>query len=364
MNKKVGILGAGLCGLLLARRLHESGISFRIFEARGRLGGRIHTISEDVRRVEMGATWFGLQHKHLRELLQELQIGSFHQFQDGKGVFESSSMAPVQVFDIPEEEQSSFRLKGGTYSLIQKIAGELAQEAILTESPVVRLALEDGRVLVTTKNGTTEYFDLVVSTLPPNLFLNTVNVSPALSEPMHTLAEQTHTWMGTSIKFAVSYARPFWREKGYAGVCFSNASIASEIHDHVDEDQKRYSLKGFLVPGAVRLVPSQRETMVREQLQRYFGDEGADYLAYDELLWANETFTMGGMSNDLVPHYNNGHPGFAKPELHGKLLISGSETSPVYGGYMEGAVYAAEHAAKWAIEALLQMPKKEALSRP
>ena len=349
MRKKVGIIGAGLTGLLLAKHLQDHGFEFKIFEARDRLGGRILTLENEEKRVEMGATWFGMQHVNLRAMLDELGLASFNQFQDGKGVFEASSMSPIRVFDIPSEEQSSYRLNGGSAALIRHLASQLPGECLLTNTVVKQLTLENGHLVVHTDANDPSQFDLVVSTLPPNLFLNSIQTTPALSEEMAALADQTHTWMGTSIKFAVTYERPFWREQGFAGVCFSNSSIASEIHDHTDEGAKRYSLKGFLVPGAVKLAAVQREQMVRDQLHRYFGDEGASYLHYDELLWANESYTMGGMSNDLVPHLNNGNPAFAQPQMHGKLLLSGSETSPVYGGYMEGAVYAAKLALEWAL---------------
>jgi monoamine oxidase len=35
--------------------------------------------------------------------------------------------------------------------------------------------------------------------------------------------------MGESIKFAVEYASPFWRENNYSGTLFSQASIIQEM---------------------------------------------------------------------------------------------------------------------------------------
>ncbi|MCJ7758751.1 MAG: FAD-dependent oxidoreductase, partial [Gillisia sp.] len=69
------IIGAGLSGLLTAYRLKKEGIPFKILEARNRIGGRINTVyGTDNTPVEMGATWFGSEHKHLRALLEELGI--------------------------------------------------------------------------------------------------------------------------------------------------------------------------------------------------------------------------------------------------------------------------------------------------
>lgn len=39
--------------------------------------------------------------------------------------------------------------------------------------------------------------------------------------------------------------------------------------------------------------------------------------------------------------YNNGHSIYQQQFLNERLIIGGSETSPHYGGYMEGAIFRA-----------------------
>ena len=59
---RVAILGGGLAGLNAARLLHNAGISFQLFEARDRLGGRILTVDETGHPAEggfdLGPSWF------------------------------------------------------------------------------------------------------------------------------------------------------------------------------------------------------------------------------------------------------------------------------------------------------------------
>lgn len=74
------IIGAGLSGLLTGYLLKKEGIPFKIIEARNGIGGRINTVyGTNNSPIEMGATWFTNQHKHLMALLEELEIDYFEQ---------------------------------------------------------------------------------------------------------------------------------------------------------------------------------------------------------------------------------------------------------------------------------------------
>jgi phytoene dehydrogenase-like protein len=52
--KPVAIVGGGLAGLACARRLEELRVPFALFEASGRLGGRVATDVVDGHRVDRG----------------------------------------------------------------------------------------------------------------------------------------------------------------------------------------------------------------------------------------------------------------------------------------------------------------------
>jgi len=51
------IVGGGIAGLSAADILEKNGISFKLLEARDRLGGRVHTIEHGEGVLELGAQW-------------------------------------------------------------------------------------------------------------------------------------------------------------------------------------------------------------------------------------------------------------------------------------------------------------------
>lgn len=342
MKKDVLIIGAGLTGLLVGYQLTTAGYSVQILEARDRLGGRIHTLQSNGNTpIEMGATWLGGQHQALARLLQELELSLFEQNMKGKALYAPMPNQPAQEIDIPANESPSYRIQGGSTSLIQKLASELDDSAIQLNTVVSHIEETSEGVRISSKD---EFWEAqyVVSTLPPNLFVNNIQCSPSLPEEFIGLAKQTHTWMGESIKFGVSYAQPFWRAKGYSGAFFSNQGPITELYDHSNVEEDRFALKGFLAPSLARDTAADRKAKVMSQLTSVFGPEAANYLGFDECVWRKEEHTFSPPDNFLMPHQNNGHPFYQKAYLNNRLLIAGAETSARFGGYMEGAVHSSE----------------------
>ena len=336
------ILGAGLSGLSLAYLLKKAGHDTQILEARTRHGGRIYTLrGQNQTPMEMGATWLGKKHLQLNRLLDELNLPRFAQHTAGICLFEPLSVAPPQQFVIPETEEPSYRIKGGSSRLIEGLVAAIGKAAIQLETKIVAIKDLGDRLELRDDRGRSYAARRVISTLPPQLLLASIQFEPSLPEQMQSLCRDTPTWMGTSIKFVVEYVRPFWREQGFSGAAFSNSGIASEIHDHCDADMRTFALKGFLNGGAAGMEEEERKTRVIAQLNKYFGPAAADYLSYKELIWSREPLTHSPCDHYLLPHQNSGHSLYQQPLMGGKFYISGSETSPYFGGYMNGAVAAA-----------------------
>ncbi|MGH3940580.1 MAG: flavin monoamine oxidase family protein [Pseudonocardiaceae bacterium] len=72
---KVIVVGAGLAGLTAATRLAAHGVEVQVFEARDRVGGRMHGIEVAAGSwVDAGAAYLGEQHTELLALLSEYDL--------------------------------------------------------------------------------------------------------------------------------------------------------------------------------------------------------------------------------------------------------------------------------------------------
>jgi monoamine oxidase len=344
MSKKIIILGAGLSGLLTAYHLQNKGFEIEIIEARGRIGGRIHTIHSDTVQVEMGATWFNDIHVNFRKLLNELELDYFEQFMQGISYFEPFSAAAVQEIQIPQNSPS-YRVSGGTSQLIETLKNKLIEVAIHLNESVSNLNFENSKALITTQNQSFEA-DYVISTLPQALFTNDIIITPALPQKLSAIAEKTHTWMQDSIKVAFVYAEPFWRNKKYSGTFFSNVGPITEFYDQSNADLDKFALCGFISSGMEMYSQSERLEKLKTQLFKVFGQEALDFTSYHETVWAKEEHTKSSSQiGFMYPHQNNGHPLFRESYCDNRLFFAGTETANQYPGYMEGAVIAAENTA-------------------
>jgi monoamine oxidase len=83
----VVIVGAGLSGLVAAKRLVEHGASVRVLEAKSRVGGRLKSfdLSGGV-TVDTGGAWVGPQQTALLQLLEELEIHRYDQYCSGRSL--------------------------------------------------------------------------------------------------------------------------------------------------------------------------------------------------------------------------------------------------------------------------------------
>ncbi|NOQ75039.1 MAG: NAD(P)-binding protein [Crocinitomix sp.] len=343
------IIGAGLSGLLTAYRLQQEGIPFKILEARDRVGGRINTIytSNDT-PIEMGATWFNSQHENLIALLKELEIAYFEQHMDNPLFYQASDTSPIQSVQVPSQSPS-YRISGGTSNIINTLLEKLDDKAVLLHQTVTDIKYHDKSVHIMAK----ESFEgnSVVLAIPPKLWAKKIAFVPQLPRELINTAEQTHTWMEDSIKIALTYENPFWKEENIASTFFSNAGPIAEFYNHCNHERSKYALCGFIHSSFKSLPYSERRSRVIDQVKMVFGPSAEAFLSYDECLWSEEENTFEASDIFLNPHQNNGNPIFSQTFSDDNLYISSAESASESPGYMDGAVYSANLIAEKIIKA-------------
>jgi monoamine oxidase len=89
LETDVAIVGAGLAGLVAARRIVAAGARPLIVEARERVGGRL--LNEEIgdgKVVEVGGQWIGPTQERLATLATELGVGTFPTHDEGRHLIE------------------------------------------------------------------------------------------------------------------------------------------------------------------------------------------------------------------------------------------------------------------------------------
>jgi monoamine oxidase len=347
------LIGAGLSGLLTAYRLKKEGIPFKILEARASVGGRINTVyGTSNTPVEMGATWFSNQHRHLIALLEELGIDYFEQYMGGSVFYQPSAASPAEAIQIPSQPPS-YRISGGTSNLINTLYQKLAKNDILLNQSVQEIKFLKNSVQVIAK----DLFegDAVVLSIPPKLWAKKISFEPKLPNNLMSVATQTHTWMEDSIKVALTYNQPFWQHEGLSGALFSNAGPITELYDHCNHKRSKYALCGFVNSSFTNFSYSERRTRVIDQIKNVFGMKALAFIDYEECVWGKEENTFVASDNSLYPHQNNGNPIFRKSFFDEKLLISSAESASESPGYMDGAVHSANVTAEKIVKAQHQL---------
>lgn len=72
----VVVVGAGAAGIAAGRRLAEAGVSFVLLEARDRIGGRAHTITQQNFPIDMGCGW--LHSADINPMVGVAEANGFH----------------------------------------------------------------------------------------------------------------------------------------------------------------------------------------------------------------------------------------------------------------------------------------------
>lgn len=364
----VAIIGGGLSGLYAAYLLEQKGIDYILLEARDTLGGRIlaskllkdsaleqptlqHSGSDNAQEVDsfdLGPSWFWPDYQpQLSDLVNELQLETFAQFEEGDMMVERAPHEPAVRMQGYKSSPPSMRLVGGMVALINALYRRLDVPKIVTGQIVRRLHRTGEHIEITSEDTsgqvTTWRAQHVLLALPPRLVEDSITFEPALPSDMITQWRNTATWMAPHAKYFAVYDTAFWREQGLSGAARSSQGPMVEIHD-ASSMGGNGALFGFIgVPASVRQSVSEAvlKAHCRAQLVHLFGEQAdtpkAEYLKD----WLQDKFTATTADASSDGQHTVAPVSVISGVWSDCLTGIGSEWSPQFSGYIAGAIEAA-----------------------
>ncbi len=340
------IIGGGLSGLALAEQLEAQGHDYMLVEARARFGGRIKTETLGAGYFDMGPAWFWPGQPRIAAMINRLKLEKFNQFAEGILSFEDEQQNVQRGRGFASME-GSWRLKGGLAHLTQTLADRLPDARKRLNANVTSLSKASCGITATFADGTTLTAGTVVLALPPRVAAE-ITFEPALPAGTIRAMQGIATWMAGQAKAVAVYDEPFWRKAGLSGDAMSRFGPMAEVHDASPAEGGPYALFGFIgVPPQNRGDEQVLRQQVLAQFARLFGAEATNPRELFIKDWAFDARTS--TEADKKPLYE--HPSYGLPNAMvdlwgGQLHFAGTEVAPQFGGYIEGALEAADNVAR------------------
>lgn len=189
-----------------------------------------------------------------------------------------------------------------------------------------------------------------------------LNISPRLPQPVQEVTNGTV--LGDYNKAIVCYDRPWWREEGFNGYFASYSGPVILARDTSVDEKRHYSLTCFVNGQKGRdwskLLPHERRAVVLKQIAKIFkADSNSEAFRPIEVfdqIWQHEPFSRGALAPvTALGHLTRYASVYGKPV--GNLHFVGTEYSPEWKGYMEGAICSGEIGAREVIAAVGQRPQ-------
>jgi len=245
---------------------------------------------------------------------------------------------------------------GSTHQVSAAMGEELGDSLVL-EAPVSSISQDSAGVTVVSEKGTWQSAHTIVA-LPLPLS-SRIRYQPPLPPEREALTEQMP--MGSVIKYWVAYEKPFWREHGMNGLLFTDTPPCSFMSEATPPEGKPGFLVGF-IDGRRALQWSgrpmeERKKMAVDLIVKYFGPEGAKPIDYIDQDWPADPWSRGCYGPSMGPGVLT-TLGPALRASFGRVHWAGTETSPIWTGYIEGAIRSGERAAAEILAAAKQNSEK------
>ena len=406
----IAIIGAGAAGIAAGRVIAGSGRSFRIYEARQRIGGRAHTVAFGGQPLDLGAHWMHMAAVNplipLGETLGVTMIdtpAAFPYYVDGRrqskaetarlrsawaeteeralerasaaadlsvadclpdlgdwtdsiafnhGLYSGRAVEEVSAFDYARVEDSDNRFpRGGYGALVASLADGLP---VTLDARLRRIDWGDERVLLHFADDLVEAHAVIVTVPVTVLARRAIDFVPPLPRPQ---GEALDAFLPAAYDHVILRwpGSPF--DAGgdqltlFKGERLRNISVLARIED---SDYHYVEIGGALMTG-FEGSPDERAAFAQSvalgELIRHFGANATRNIEVVHVTnWWDDPLSLGSWS--VTP------PGKAlareamQQRVGGKLLFAGEATSPTQWGTVGGAWLEGERAARDALSVL------------
>lgn len=277
-------------------------------------------------------------------------------------------MAAAPQVDQPEK----WLFWGGAGQFVGHLSREVEQLGgrLLVRAPVSDILQGPDGVIVLTHNPDKEYSArYVVVAMPPHLSGRIV-YHPPLPRMRNQLVDRAP--MGTTVKVLAFYERPLWRTSPNVSRC---VTFALDPHAFTARGDRSVDsvydvsppggpgvLASFLWADDALEVMAQSPEVVRQTVLSAFADYldcpevATQAIAFHAVDWPSEQYIGGAFTAYLPPGVWTSY-GRALNEPVGRIHWAGTENSPTWPGFYEGAVTSGEEAARM-VGGLLRREKR------
>ncbi len=236
------------------------------------------------------------------------------------------------------------RFVGGSQVVSIKMAEQLGRRVVLN-SPVRSITQKGGRAVVVSDRRTLSARHVIVAVPAP--MATGIQWDPILP-PRHD-AVRRRMALGTLAKCHAVYEEPFWRKDTGTWRAVKIGGATKEMFDNTPQGFDGGVLMGFMGGHGWRTwmpkSPAERRAAVLRDFADAFGERARKPVDYFEQDWTQEPWIRGGPVSVLGAGVTTDYlPVLAEP--FGRVHWAGTETSPYWNGYMDGAVRSGERAAR------------------